>query len=294
MLFKKITQFVFHGIRHLFYLIWLHCFRHSVKPNLTIEVDVVIPIIEKDLLILPLCIESVKNNVVHPIKDIYIVAPDCDAIKAFTLANNLRFVDENTVMGYSPKDINLITKNGLNRSGWMFQQLIKLSGQIGTSRYFLAIDADHILLKPHTFITEDNRMVFYMSSWWHFPYLRNIKKLIKFYPRCLLSYISHKMIFDKEELKALHSTIETRNTGSNCWDKIILSYFDTSESSGFSEFELYGNYIPFDKKIFLPWREKALTEDSLSSYTNLKMTYSKYLSITFSSYLNKEVISEIK
>ena len=39
-------------------------------------IDVVIPIIAKDLKILPLCLEGVKNCVRHTIKQIYIVAPE--------------------------------------------------------------------------------------------------------------------------------------------------------------------------------------------------------------------------
>ena len=45
--------------------------------------DVVIPIIAKDLRILPLCLEGVRRCVAHPIKQIYIVAPSQPEIIEF-------------------------------------------------------------------------------------------------------------------------------------------------------------------------------------------------------------------
>lgn len=288
MLYKKIIQFIFQKIRHLFYLIWVNFFSKSVKPNLLISIDIIIPIIEKDLVILPLCLEGLKNNVSHKIENIYIIAPDNKLIKEFTKTNNLIFIDENTVLGYSSKDINYTTTNGLNRSGWIFQQLLKLSGRVGTSKYYLVIDADHILLKPHVFITENNLMVFYQSSEYHIPYYKNINKLIKFYPTSLFSYVSHKMIFDKEELKKLHLKIEMASNKKLNWDEIILSSIDINENSCFSEFELYGNYLDKRNKILLPWRQKTLNKNILKNYNELQNIYSKYWSVTFPSYLNNQ------
>jgi hypothetical protein len=292
--YKRLSQLLMHGLRHFFYILWIIFFRRSVKSGSSVRLDVVIPIIEKDLAILPLCIEGLRKNIDHEINDIYIVAPNISSIREFAVSNDLIHIDENTVLGYTPKEINYTTPDGLNRSGWIFQQLLKLSGWVGNSRYFLVIDADHILLQPHSFITEKGEHVFYMASWWHFPYYKNIKKLLKFYPQPLFSYITHKMIFDKEELVKLQSLIEKSSGTNQRWDKVILSSIDTKESSAFSEFELYGNYIPRRMKTFLPWREKALSKNLLTDYENLKQTYSKYLSVTFSSYLNVDAEPKTK
>ena len=286
MLHMRVIQFIIQKIRHLFYLIWSHLWHKSVEPNLSISIDIVIPIVERDLEILPLCLEGLKRNVCHDIKDIYIVAPDNKLIKEFAKKHNLVFIEETTVLGYSPKDIHYIAPNGLNRGGWMFQQLLKLSGKIGSSRYFVVIDADHILLKPHVFITKDNSIVFYQSSEYHIPYYRNIKKILKFYPVSLFSYVSHKMIFDKEELAGLHAKIESLNNKNLSWDKVILSYLDDKELSCFSEFELYGNYVANHKKTLLPWREKTLPKNQLFNYEKLQQMNSQYLSVTFPSYLD--------
>ena len=90
-------------------------------------IDVVIPIIAKDLHILPLCLEGVRKCVAHPIQEIYIVAPAQQDILDFCKEHRLQFVDETSIFGFSPKELNLqyISEKSevRDRSGWLFQQL---------------------------------------------------------------------------------------------------------------------------------------------------------------------------
>ncbi len=46
-----------------------------------IKIDVLIPVIEKDLKVLPFVIDGVRKNVKHPIGNILIVAPPSEKIK---------------------------------------------------------------------------------------------------------------------------------------------------------------------------------------------------------------------
>ncbi|WP_370866273.1 DUF6492 family protein [Bacteroides nordii] len=128
-------------------------------PNAETALDVIIPILEKDLAILPLCIEGLRSCVQHTIKNIYLISSNNENIKQFAEKNQLKFINEKEVLGYGAEQVGFITSNGRNRSGWIFQQLLKLSAQIGTERFFLVIDADHILIRPHTFITHNNKYV---------------------------------------------------------------------------------------------------------------------------------------
>lgn len=257
-----------------------------VKPASNEAIDVIIPAIKKDLSILPLTIEGVRKNVNHKISAIYVVAPSDQAIIAFCQKQSLIFVDEQTVLGYGPKDINFITKSGLDRSGWIFQQLIKLSGSIGTNPRFLVIDADHILIKPHTFITDQQKFVFYHSEDCHLQYYKTIKALTGKRQCSILSYISHKMIFDKTILGQLKKKIEQEK--GQPWDKAILSSLDEEDYSPFSEYELYGLYVPSKLKIHRTWKQKALKYEKVDSFTNLSNSkqYVRYWSLTFPSYKN--------
>lgn len=293
-MFSKVLQTGLHKTRSLLYFFWEKCFSAKIQPATQVEIDVVIPAIESDLVLLPLCLEGLRKNVNHRIKDIYLVSPDNKNIKDFAAANGVVFLNENSFFDYTAASINYVItagrRKGLNRSGWIYQQLIKLSGKAGTCRHYLVIDADHILLQPHTFITADNKFVFYQSTEYHMPYYRAIKRLLHFYPLSLFSYVSHKMIFDKEELQQLQQQIEKNSANTLQWDKIILSNLNTGEASDFSEFELYGNFVSAGKKTKAPWKDKMIAGTGDISYEKLKALYPACLCITIPHYLrNKQL-----
>lgn len=255
----------------------------ELKPSRE-PIDVVIPIIAKDLRILPLCLQGVRCCVAHPIKDIYIVAPDVAEIRDFCASNGLLFVDETSVFGYSPKSLQLITNKNGDRSGWLFQQFVKLSGAIGTCRHYLCIDADHVLIRPHVFLTEEQQTVFYMSYEEHQPYYDLIHRLLPSLSLDHLSYVDHKMLFDKEQVRALQQALSDGN-GGKPWQTVILDTIDRDTHSGFSEFETYGNFVT--DKVLRPWLQKRLPYGKLADYETLRRKYqSGRWSLTFPEYMN--------
>lgn len=254
---------------------------HKLEPA-DVEIDVIIPVVEKDLRILPMCIEGVKRFISHKIKNIYIVSPECQAIVDFCKDNNLSFVDETTVFGFKPSELNLITDTGIDRSGWLFQQFVKLSGNIGTCRYYLCIDADHILIRPHVFLTKNYDTVFYMSYEKHKPYYDIISKILPEVKFASLSYVSHKMLFDKRSLDEMKNRI-TENGNGKPWQTVILENIDRSTVSGFSEFETYGNFL--SKQVQRPWLQKRLKYKNIRDFDTLCRKYGNFRwSLTFPEY----------
>lgn len=270
----------------------LFAWRHfpELKPSQE-PIDVVIPLVAKDLRIFPLCLEGIRHCVPHPIKDIYIVAPPQDEVIQFCQANGLVFVDESTVFGFNPKEINLKVNwsDGTikDRSGWFFQQLLKLSGKVGTCRYYLCIDADHVLIRPHVFLTEDSKTVFYQTYEYHQPIIDHLHRFLPELQLDNLSYVDHKMLFDKEQLKVLQETISKR-WGKPWLDAAIESYDRSlATPSAFSEFEIYGNFVK--DKIRRPWLQKALRYSKLADYDTLCKQWSgSRWSLTFPEYMNKK------
>ena len=251
-------------------------------------IDVVIPIVGKDLRILPLCLEGVYHCVAHPIQQIYIVAPAQDEIVCFCEEHGLQFVDEREVFGFGPKELNLqiLHADGSqsNRSGWLFQQLIKLSGRVGTCQHYLCIDADHVLIRPHVFLTQDNKTVFYMSYEEHQPYYDNIHRLLPDLVLDKLSYVDHKMLFDKPQVERLHQAL-TQGTGLS-WTDVVLKSYDRSNFAGFSEFELYGNFVV--DKVQRPWLQKRLPYKKMADYDILQRQWSRSRwSLTFPDYMRQ-------
>ncbi|MBO5613457.1 MAG: hypothetical protein J5905_03025 [Prevotella sp.] len=248
------------------------------------EIDVVIPVIAKDLEILPLCLEGVRRCVAHPIKNIYLVAPDEEKIRSFCDRNGLVFVDETSVLGIKPKDLNIMV-DGRDRSGWLFQQLIKLSGKVGTCDRYLCIDSDHILVREHVFVTEEGKTVFYMSYEKNEPYYRNIHRLFPEIKMAGLSYVAHKMLFSKDVLRRLHEDLAERGGGGKTWIEVIRDNYDCNCFADFSEFELYGNYMTEERKVRRPWLQKLLRYKDLADYDTLYKRWNKRrMSLTFPAY----------
>lgn len=292
--FKNWVSDSFNRTRRRWRYRFLFSFGHEVMPEPSVRqtIDVVIPVIEKDLDVLPLCVEGVRRQVSNPLDDIYLVGRgDSDSLRDAARDLGCLFKAEEDVLSYGPKQIaGARTVDGADRRGWIFQQLLKLSGAIGSTPRFLVIDADHVLVSPHTFVSADNRLVLYQSKEYHGAYFRSIYRLLGHIKPDSLSFVAHKMIFDRGELARLRDALVKRNPslGKN-WDEIIVNSLNMSEgASPFSEYEMYGNFIPSLSKIKLLWREKALvkTEAGLPEYDELVRQYGgKYRSVTFPDYM---------
>lgn len=245
------------------------------------KVDVIIPVIDKDFEILPLCINSLKKYCLNKIDKIYVVS-NSKKIREYCINNNLQFVEENNIIPKNIQDKQILNKNGEDRSGWLKQQLIKLSGEIGENRFYLVIDADHVLLKEHIFLTSDKKTVFYVSEEYNEPYYDFLNKIWGEKKINNFSYVSHKMLFDKKVLKELKIEIEQKFSES--WIDIILNNLKTESGSFFSEYELYGNFLSSNRKIIKPWNNKNIFRRDKNK-CDLYQVARRYSTVTFPSYL---------
>ncbi|WP_027084634.1 DUF6492 family protein [Cohnella panacarvi] len=204
------------------------------------KIDVVIPAIDKDLGTLPYSIDSVRKYVAHPIGRIYIVAPSSNAIQALCKRKGCTFVHESNVLPLRKHHIHYRSKRW-DRSGWLYQQLLKLgSSSITGRRYFLVLDADTVLIRRHRF-RENGRHVFYCRGWSQPEYFVTYRKLLGRKASRPRSFVTHYMLFDKTKLSALKHTIEARH--GTRWYQAILRSVNRSKQFGFSEYETYGNYV---------------------------------------------------
>ncbi|GGG17046.1 DUF6492 family protein [Paenibacillus abyssi] len=204
------------------------------------QIDVLIPAIEKDLNNLPYVIDSVRKMVKHPINDIFIVSPRSAAIEQLCRQKRCRFVNENTVLPITKKHIHYRSKSW-DRSGWLFQQLLKLSGDsICSCSKYLVIDADTVLIRPHTF-RSGSKTVAYYRKWSQPEYFRAYKKLLGTKAAAPVSFVAHYMLFDKEKVRQLKRTIEGKHQIP--WYSAIIKNIRKSSLYAFSEFETYGNFV---------------------------------------------------
>jgi hypothetical protein len=246
-------------------------------------VDVVIPAIDKDLETLPLTVQGLRANLAHPLANIYVVAPANAAFVEFCREHDCRFLDEASIDVRKPWEFSY-SPAGLDRRGWIFQQFIKLSGQVGTEEWFVVCDADTVLLRPHTFAS-NGRPVFYVSPTWTAAYEESYRKLFGRRIQRRLSFVHHCMAYRKSRLAQMRLEIESR---CGCaWDAAILDRLDHDEISSVAEQQLYGNWIASREEVeTLPARNLEVPRSHLAEYATLVERHAgNYKSITFHAWM---------
>ena len=214
-------------------------FRRRVKDSHIL--DVVIPTTDKDLCLLEHCIDSIIRFLRHPIGNIYVVSPNSDIVRHIASEKKCIFIDETSVIpSLSKEDIHYAV-NGKDRSGWLFQQLLKLSvDTFAKNEHVLVMDSDTFLVHPAKYI-HNGKTILNTSDEHYETYFKVYRKLMKEDPVSPKSFIAHGMLFSKHYLQEMKQFISQKNQKD--WVQAILSHVDYSDLSGFSEYETYGNYL---------------------------------------------------
>lgn len=260
-------------------------FDDKIRSN--IPIDVVIVAVNKDYDILPYTIDSIRINVRHPIDNIIIISPKSKTIMNLCKIKKCVFVDENTVLPITKKNINY-TYNGINRSGWLFQQLLKWSGnKYSKNEFFLIADADTIFCRPQIFAYKNKVILSVCNQLCHIPYFDIYKKLLGFEIKPLINFTSHHLLFRKTVLSELKQKIEKRNETN--WYKAIINNINSSEGSFISDYETYGQffYSNYSNECILEhWFNLSLSKTKYFSNISklLKKNNKKYKTISFHSY----------
>jgi hypothetical protein len=261
-------------------------FKRNSNVASNAKIDIVIPTISKDFDILSEVIAGIKKNISHPINKIYIVSKDTADINSFCINNGCIFIDEIKVLGYGKNKITYCV-NGVDRSGWMYQQLLKLSGDefVEMDNYFV-IDSDTVLINPHTFI-EKEKFVFLQSEEWHEPYFKVFKKIFGYDAPTLLSFTSHMMIFNKKMLKEMKEEMKTKHNKE--WGEVYAGTANKTEASCVSDYDTYANWVLYnypEKTKGVIFYNKGLARNHFDTLTALEKKYSnKYNSLSFHSYI---------
>ena len=257
------------------------------------KIDVLIPVVEKDLEVLPYAIDFARKNIRQYIGEIVIIAPENGTIKALSREKGCSFINENTVLPITRKDIDYCPKiknNYMDRSGWLFQQLLKLSGDIiGNQENYLVLDADTLLIRPHVF-EHNGKTVFYYRKDLHRPYLQTYEKLLgekAMAADASISFVIQYMYFKNSRVMELKKLIEARHH--TAWYTAIINNINKEELSSFSEFETYGNYIykNYPNQMILRRRQNLCLRRRVIknlSKINIPELAGRYRSISFHAY----------
>lgn len=273
------------NIRHYIYIYGLKALPFDPNMRATIPwsdepLEVVIPIIEKDLATLPDAVAGIRKNLMHPLGNIYIVAPDSPKIRQAAMELGCELILEDKVLPITIKDIHT------DRPGWWYQQLLKLyADTIVKTQKFLVLDADTVLIKPQAFVRK-GKTIFYHSDEYNWFYFDFYSKLLNERPVSHASFIAHHMIFDKEVLSELRNEVEKIHGKE--WYQAIFDIYKTGIGT-LSEYETYANFYQrrYPEKMRKNyWYNKSFSQNKLKSLDYIKNSLAKtHKSVSFHSWI---------
>ena len=169
-------------------------------------IDVVIPCIEKDHLILNKCIDGIRTHC-QQVRRVIVVSPTRLTNKAEWVSEAAYPFDKFDVASEFFKGDLTATKAYMeapnSRIGWYYQQLLKLYVHLvipNLTPNVLVLDADTIFLNPVDFISNDNLALYNVGKEYHRPYFEHASRLIPGFKRTFpkLSGICHHMLLQRD------------------------------------------------------------------------------------------------
>lgn len=252
----------------------------------TLPIEVVLVSIQKDYNVLIHTIESIKKNVRHPIKKIIVISSKSNLIRKLCKETNCVFIDENTVLPITKKDIKYVV-NGIDRSGWLFQQLLKYeASKYCRQKYYLVTESDTLFIRPRVF--EQHRKIYFPCSGQlcHIPYFISYRAILGKTIKPYINFTSHHVLINKRRMKQLKTDVEAYCK--KPWYKAIIENIDKTNGSAISDYETYGQYIynNFIKDMEIEyWSNISLKRDALTNTDQLSKKYGdKFKTVSFHSY----------
>jgi hypothetical protein len=251
----------------------------------TESIDLVIPTVPKDLELLLTVIEAAKRHILNPIQGVYIIAPVNEHLQDFCTKYDITFIDETNVLSYG-KDSITYSANGVDRSGWIFQQLLKLHASAMTrAENYLIIDSDTVLLRDICFL-QNGRALFQQGEEWHEPYNKAFRYFFGESDTSTLTYVVHMMLFNRKMLAEMKAEMEERHHKS--WDKVYLRSIDETEQSCVADYTTYACWVHLrhpERMRLAPFYNKSFSRKQLAPLEQLEAEHgSNFNSISFHSY----------
>jgi hypothetical protein len=189
-----------------------------------------------------------KITELYNVGTIYIVTNKKDfALFKMKSVVTIKLIDENSILpNMVKKDLdNLKLPYFPKRSGWYYQQLLKLgiSNITSINENYIVIDADTVFLKSIDFINSNGQFIFLKATEYHESYFKNYKILLGEEPNREFSFISQYMVFNKSIVKQMFLDIEKNFNYENTWNWLIMNKIKGEDASLFSEYETYGHFV---------------------------------------------------
>jgi hypothetical protein len=220
-----------------------HLIFDSEQPS-DLELDLVVPVAEKDLAVFRLCVEKIRQNLLHPIGSCFVVGQNTSLMRQVCRDSECTFIDENEVCPWGVAGIRRIAeakKGVFNRPPWLYQQFLKLNmDTYSTCGRFLTFDADTVMLRPMRYEME-GQVLLDVSDGYRSDFDAFLGRMLPGYRRSPFSYMCHIMLMESRWLQELKEHLSGL-TGLG-WREAIIELIDFDSHDCFSEFELYANFV---------------------------------------------------
>ena len=252
------------------------------------KIDLVLLAVPKDIEILPWTLLGARKCIDHEICRTIVIGPVDGRLMEFCRREGCEFVDETEVSPLPRRQIRH-TVRGVDRSGWIFQQLLKYNSSTRvTQAHYMIIDADTVLLRRQRF-GEEGRYRLRCADDYHLPYFRVYEKLTGFRPTTEVSFIAHHMLFCVQVLRRLQARMQ--EVSGLPWYQAILNNLDPGEMSSVSDYETYGCWLldqePAMQVSVQHWRNAALPRVADSEMAELlRWAARQHDSVSFHHYFN--------
>jgi hypothetical protein len=156
------------------------------------------------------------------------------------LSLNIQVWPESSVVSYS--DLSVIKSHFGERSGWVYQQTLKLALlQNCPTQYVLIVDSDTVLLNPREWVKADGSVALTPTEEFNDAYFHFLEKLGSLPVTPRTSFIPHHMFYEVSSFRKLTLQLKIENTFQVI--KKINDHSDVSTSSPFSlDYELYAQW----------------------------------------------------
>ena len=203
-------------------------------------VDIIIPCVNRDVILLERCITYARKNIVNA-RRIIVVSPE-------KYTNSCEWFCED-LFPFSKDDVGkelIRPTSQMNhyRRGWYFQQLLKFYAPFvipDISENVFVLDADTLFLKPYQPLTDEGDTLFYVTSFGQtFPsYLNHAQNLVHGLDTSYsVNPASNYMLFQKDKLQHLFDIVEEHHK-KPFWKAFCNLVRRGSFNVGASEFTIY-------------------------------------------------------
>jgi hypothetical protein len=163
----------------------------------SIPLDVIITVAKKDINKLENTLVGIRKNILHTISNIFIIGEKNAELERIEKKFECIHVEEDSLLNKNSLGIKYFFNN-IDRSGWLFQQLLNYQAVIslGNEKFKLSIDSDTVFCKKQKF-EKNNKIVFNAANSYHLPYFVSAKDLLDLKKVTNISFTSHHVIYNK-------------------------------------------------------------------------------------------------